>query len=229
MHHRLPLALALSFSLAACSKEPATVSGVAAPFDDAVNGRIADATVTVVERPELSVVTGADGAFSFDLTVGEEVSLVLEHPDYPTIQTGTHVVPSGGIDDLSFQAPTHGIYELLASIVGITPDDTRCQMVTTVTRKGGTIFAPGAHGEAGVVVTSEPPVPGGIIYFNASVIPDESLTESSQDGGVLSTNVPPGEYVWRGEKAGAQLSDVTFKCRAGVLVNASPPRGMNVL
>jgi hypothetical protein len=141
------------------------------------------------------------------------------------------VVPEQGIDDLTFQVPTPEIYDALASIVQITPDPARCQMVTTVTRLSGTILEPGAHGEAGVVVVTEPSLPAehGPIYFNADVIPDRSLTESSDDGGVLYTNVPPGDYVWHGTKAGSELQDVKMKCRAGVLVNASPPRGMNVL
>jgi hypothetical protein len=104
-------------------------------------------------------------------------------------------------------------------------------MVTTVTRRGGTILVAGAHGEAMVTVATEPALPAanGPVYFNSSVLPDRTLTETSDDGGVLYTNVPPGEYVWHGTKAGAQLEDVKMKCRAGVLVNASPPRGMNVL
>lgn len=210
----------------------APVKGTAAPFNDAVSGRIEGATISVLEHPEMKVTTGTDGLFSFDgIYSGEEVTLVLEHPDWPTTQTGTHLVPEAGIEDLTFQVPTPTIYDLLASIVQITPDPTKCQMVTTVTRKGGTILAPGAHGEAGVTVTVAPELPKehGPVYFNADVLPDESLTESSEDGGVLFTNVPPGEYVWSGHKSGVSLTDVKFKCRAGVLVNASPPRGMNVL
>ncbi|MBK8999372.1 MAG: hypothetical protein IPM35_26930 [Myxococcales bacterium] len=210
----------------------APVKGTAAPFNDAVTGRIEGATISVVEHPDMQMTTGADGLFSFDgIYSGEEVTLVLEHPSWPTTQTGTHLVPEEGIEDLTFQVPTKPIYDALAAIVQITPDPSRCQMVTTVTRKGGTILAPGAHGEAGVTVTLAPELPKehGPVYFNASVLPDKSLTESSEDGGVLFTNVPPGEYVWSGHKSGAALGDVKFKCRAGVLVNASPPRGMNVL
>jgi len=208
------------------------VKGVAAVFNDAVTGRIADATVSVLEHPEMQLTTGADGLFSFDgLHEGEDVTLVLEHADYPLIQTGTHTLPPGGIDDLTFQVPSKPIYDLLASVVAVTPDPSRCQLVTTITRKGGTILEPGAHGEAGVTVALAPELPAehGPIYFNANVIPEKALTESSEDGGVLFVNAAPGEYVLSGEKSGATLGDVRFKCRAGVLVNASPPRGMNVL
>jgi hypothetical protein len=213
-------------------RDTATVSGIAAPFNNAVEGRIEGATVKLLGHPDRAVVTSADGVFSFDeVYVGDEATLTLEHPDYPLIQTGTHVVPAEGIDDLTFQAPTFAQYDALAAVLALAPEDTKCQMVTTVTRKGGTILAPGAHGEAGVTVTVEPPLPAesGPIYFNAAVIPQRSLTESSEDGGVLFVNVPPGDYVWSGHKEGAALNDVRFRCRAGVLVNASPPRGMNVL
>lgn len=219
--------------LADCSamSAPAIVKGVAALFNDAVNGRIADAKISVLEHPELTMTTQADGLFEFDgLYSGEEVTLVLEHQNFPLIQTGTHTIPPDGIDDLTFQVPTKPIYTALASIVQVTPDPSKCQMVTTITRKGGTILAPGAHGEAGATVSVTPEIASehGPIYFNASVIPDKTLEESSEDGGVLFTNVEPGEYVWSGHKVGATLTSVKFKCRAGVLVNASPPRGMNV-
>lgn len=209
---------------------PAPISGLAAIFNDAVTGRIDGAKITVVERPDLSMTTAADGAFAFEVDSQSDVTLVLEHPDYPLIQTGTHTVPAMGIDDLTFQVPDKGIYNALAAIVQITPDLTRCQLVTTITRKGGTILAPGAHGEAGVTVSITPGLPkeSGPIYFDANVLPDKTLTESTEDGGVLYVNVPVGKYVLHGEKDGATLTDVRFDCRAGVLVNASPPRGMNV-
>jgi hypothetical protein len=114
-------------------------------------------------------------------------------------------------------------------LLGTEPDEVnRCQMVTTVTRVGRSIYDPGAHGEAGAIVTTVPPLPAehGPIYFNAFVLPDRSLTETSEDGGVLSIQVPPGEYVWTARKPGAMISRIKSKCRAGFLVNASPPWGL---
>jgi hypothetical protein len=100
--------------------------------------------------------------------------------------------------------------------------------VTTVTRVGKSIYDPGAHGEAGATVTLDPPLPAehGPIYFNAQVLPDRTLTETSEDGGVLFIQVPPGEYVWTASKPDALLSRVKSKCRVGFLVNASPPWGL---
>lgn len=211
----------------------ADVEGDAIPFDMGPDGRIAGATVSILELPDMQVVTGADGHFKFaGLPVDADITLVLDHPDYHRIQTGTHVLPDAGLQRITFQAVTHTIYDALAAIVQITPDEAgSCQMVTTVTRVGKSIYDAGAHGEAGVVVTLDPPLPAehGPVYFNAQVIPDRSLTETSEDGGVLFVQVPPGEYTWTGTKDGATLRPVRMKCRPGVLVNAAPPWGLQRL
>ena len=124
---------------------------------------------------------------------------------------------------------TFDIWDLLAALLQVVPDDaSRCQMVTTVTRVGKSIYTPGAHGEDAVTVTLDPPLPAeqGPIYFNSSVLPDRSLVQTSDDGGVLFIQVPPGDYTWTAHKAGAVFSRVKMKCRAGYLVNASPPKGL---
>jgi hypothetical protein len=211
----------------------ASVAGDAIPFDEGPDGRVVGATVSILEFPERSLVTGADGKFEFtDLPVGADITLVMEHPDYHPIQTGTHVLPEEGLQRLTFQAVKHGIYEALSAIVMVTPDETQyCQMVTTVTRVGKSIYDPGAHGEADVTVTLDPPLPAenGPIYFNADVIPEPGLTQTSEDGGVLFIQVPPGEYTWTASKEGADFRQVRMKCRIGWLINASPPWGLQRL
>jgi hypothetical protein len=211
----------------------ASVQGDAIPFDKGPDGRISGATVSILEFPDMQVVTAADGHFKFDnLPVGADITLVLEHPDYHAIQTGTHVLPDEGLERISFQAVSHGIYEAFGAIVEVTPDDTKyCQMVTTVTRVGKSIYDPGAHGEEGVIVTLDPPLPAenGPVYFNTMVIPDKSLTETSDDGGVLYSQVPPGDYRWTATRAGATFREVRMKCRIGYLINAAPPWGLQRL
>jgi hypothetical protein len=206
------------------------LSGDAIPFDLGPDGRIEDADVSLLEHPDRHVITGPDGHFAFDgLEEGSEVTVTLAHPDYHAIQTGTIRLGPAGVERVTFQAVTHQIYELLGDFLGVEPDEAnRCQMVTTVTRVGKSIYDPGAHGEAGVTVTLDPPLPAehGPIYFNSSVLPDRSLTATSDDGGVLFIQVPPGEYVWTAHKAGAVFSRIKMKCRAGILVNASPPKGL---
>jgi hypothetical protein len=209
-----------------------TVSGDAIPFIGAPDGRIEGAEIWVLERPEMRTTTGADGHFELtDLPVGSEVTLVMDHPDYYPIQTGTIVLGPEGAERVTFQAVTYPVFDAFAAIVRVDPDETKCQMVTTVTRVGKSIYDTGAHGEADVVVTLDPPLPDsqGPIYFNSSVIPDFSLERTSDDGGVLFLQVPPGEYVWTATKPGVEFTHVLMKCRAGVLVNASPPWGLQAL
>ena len=209
---------------------PVTVSGDVLPFHLVPTGRLAGATVSVLEHPEMQVVTGTDGHFRFDgLEEGSEVTLVMSHPDYHPIQTGTIVLGPSGAERVTFQAVLYGIYATLAALLQVTPDEEHaCQMVTTLTRVGKSMYDFGAHGEDRAVVQLGPPLPAehGPIYFNSAVLPDRSLHESSDDGGVLFIQVPPGEYVWSATKPGAAFSRVKMKCRPGFLVNASPPWGL---
>jgi hypothetical protein len=209
-----------------------TLRGDVLPFHLVPDGRLAGATISILEHPERQVVTGADGHFEFDdLEEGGEVTLVLSHPDYHPIQNGTMRLGPAGADLVTFQAVITPIYQALAALLGITPDEEHaCQMVTTFTRFGKTMYDPGAHGEAGALAHLTPSLPPehGPIYFNSSVLPDPVLTESSDDGGVLFVQVPPGEYVWTATKPGTAFSRVKMKCRPGFLVNASPPWGLQV-
>jgi len=209
-----------------------TLRGDVLPFHLVPDGRLAGATISILEHPERQVVTGADGHFEFDdLDEGNEVTLVLSHPDYHPIQNGTMRLGPAGADLVTFQAVITPIYQALAALLQITPDEEgACQMVTTFTRYGKTMYDPGAHGEAGALVQLAPALPAehGPIYFNSSVLPDRALTESSDDGGVLFVQVPPGEYVWTATKPGVAFSRVKMTCRPGFLVNASPPWGLQV-
>ncbi len=196
------------------STATATLSGDAIPFTDGPNGRIEGAEVWILERPELRVTTGVDGHFEFtDLAVGSEVTLVMDHPEYYPIQTGTIVLGPDGAERVTFQAVTYDVFDAFAAIVDVEPDDSRCQMVTTITRVGKSIYDSGAHGEDDAVVTLEPPLPAehGPVYFNSSVIPDFSLDRSSDDGGVLFLQVPVGEYVWTATKPGVEFRQVKMK------------------
>lgn len=206
---------------------PVSVSGNAIPFNGG-DGRIAGATISILEEPGRSVVTSTDGAFLFeDLAEGSEVTLVLDHPDYRPIQTGTHRLGPQGAERVTFQAVVPAIYDALALLLNVTPDPTKCQIVTTVTRVGRSLYDPGAHGEEGATtVLVGPGFEEGPIYFNSSVLPDRSLHETSDDGGVLYLNADPGRYTWTATKAGAAFSSLVMHCRPDVLVNASPPWGL---
>lgn len=196
-------------------------------------GRIAGATIGVLEQPELSTTSDAMGHFEFPaLPAGATATFTIAAEGFPPARTKTFTLPEQGpLERVTFQVPNDELFGLLAQVVGITPDPGACQMVTTVTRVGKSIYDAGAHGEAGATVTISPAIPAehGPVYFNSAVIPDMTLTETSDDGGVVFVNVPPGEYVLTAHEDGVTFEDVTMQCEAGVLVNASPPYGLQAL
>lgn len=216
-------------------KVPVTVSvsGDAIPFNISPEARIEGAVISILGEPDRQMTTKADGKFLFEgLAVGSVVTLVLEHPDYHLIQTGSITLGPEGAERITFQAVPNLTYKMMAASIGIgTDEENLCQMVTTVTRVGKSLYDSGAHGEEGAVVTLEPPLPkeNGPLYFNSDVQPDWDLTETSDDGGVLFVQVPPGEYTWTATKEGVHFRQVVMKCRPGVLVNASPPWGLQAL
>jgi|GEM_PF-1927671 len=205
-----------------------SLSGDAFKFNGAQE-LIPNAYIWVLEHPEINIVS-ADGHFQFDgLEEGSEATLVLEHPDYHPIQTGTVWLGAAGAQRVTFQGVTWDVYDALASLLGLVPDETnKCQMVTTVTRVGKSMYDPGAHGENAATVALDPALPeeNGPIYFSKDVLPMRSLTKTSEDGGALYVQVPPDEYVWTAHKGAAVFTRVKMKCRVGLLVDASPPWGL---
>ncbi|MEZ4383074.1 MAG: carboxypeptidase-like regulatory domain-containing protein [Nannocystaceae bacterium] len=195
--------------------------------------RVAGATVTILERPEQTATTDADGHFVFPaLPAGAAATFVFNRAGYPTLYTRTFTLPAdGALERVTFQAPDDATFAALAQLVEITPDPATCQIASTVTRVGKSLYDAGAHGEAGATVTITPSLPPehGPIYFNADVVPQRDLVETSADGGILYTNVPPGDYVLTASKAGVDFEAVTLRCDADVLVNPSPPFGLQAL
>jgi hypothetical protein len=161
--------------------------------------RIADATVSVLERPELQTITDDQGEFTIaGIPSGSDATFVMEHPNYPLAHSKTHIVPATDVTDLTFQVPNRELYSLIELGLGITTDPEKCQMVSTFTRYGKTIGDPGPHGQAGAVLGIESPadatIAEGPIYFNDDVLPDPTRSYSSLDGGVLILNADPGDY-----------------------------------
>lgn len=228
------LLFSLSTLIASSCGAPATttVSGDAFDFSVGITAGIARAHVFVLEDPTLTATTDAMGHFVIaGVPIGSDASLVMQHPDFILIQTATIAVPAAGLTRVTFQAVTPAVRDALATSLGLTIDPLACQMVTTVTRIGRSVYDMGAHGESMTTVTLAPALPAssGPIYFNAMVFPDRSLSQTSDDGGVLFTNVPVGTYTWTATKAGATFAPVRMRCRAGVLVNAAPPWGLQRL
>jgi hypothetical protein len=208
------------------------------PFGPSDSWTIEGARVTILELPGREAFTAADSSFVFDdVPVGCEVSLVLEAEGRPPIQTGTHVVPAEGIERLTFQTPDFYTRDLLERFARTNADERMCQIATTATRLGNSLYdsTPGAHGEPGVTISIDPlpSLVDGPIYFEMVrynvIYPLRTLTETTYDGGVLFLNVTPGRYTLRAQKADTEFVDVDIKCRAGYIVNASPPWGLQVV
>lgn len=218
---------------------PASASVTGNAFNFASQGgSLIGGVVSVLELPGVTATTTDDGAFAFDaLPVGAELTFVLSYMDYPPIQTGTHLLPPEGMARVSFQAPDPGLYDTLARVVRVIPAPDRCQIATTVTRVGNSLYddTPGTHGEpdATVAIDPTPPDVDGPVYFNLvkyNVIwPDRQLRATTADGGVLFLNVPAGDYTLTASKPGTTFRPVKIKCRAGFLANASPPWGLQAL
>jgi hypothetical protein len=189
-----------------------------------------DAEITILELPGQSCITDEDGGFRFDgLEQGSEVTFVMNHPQYPRAQTATFALGSENLEEVTFQVPGFLIYNFLAFILQEQPTDNRCQIVSTVTEKGKSLYnAWLRHGVEGATVHISPELPEsrGPVYFNDLVLPDRSRTETSVDGGVIFVNVPPGDYQLTATKEGHSFSAARIKCTPGTLVNASPPWGL---
>ena len=192
-------------------------------------GRIANATVSLLEDPNMTTTTDADGHWVLELGPGP-ATFVIAADGFPPARTKTFMIEDS-VELVTFQVPNDELFGLLAGVLNLEVDPATCQIVSTVTRVGKSIYDAGAHGEEGAIVTIDPPLPAehGPVYFNSAVIPDPSLTETSDDGGILFTNVPPGTYTLHAEKDGVVFEDVVMQCAAGVLVNASPPYGLQAL
>jgi len=216
-----------------CSGIPTYVSveGDVLPFLTEVSGkRISGATVSVLEHPEMHVVTGDDAHFRFDdVEVGSDLTLVVEAPSLKTTQTATLVVGPNGVNPFSVQVVPTGVFNAVSALVPLPiEEDKYCVIASTAVRFGGSLYVRLRQGLPGVNVTLEPAAPAesGPLYFNEAVVPDPEQDGTSIDGGVLYYRVPPGDYVMSAAKVGHVFGTVRLKCRAGVIVNAGPALGL---
>lgn len=190
------------------------------------------ATVGIAELPGTTTSVAADGTFAFDVPSGGPTSFTLTQPGFHPNQSATIDVGAAGIAMLGFQTPTDDAFDTLANIVRVTPDPSRCQISTTVSRSGTEPYGGDGLGVEGATATLEPPAGDGPIYFayaGGTIYPDRSLVATSLDGGAIFANVPVGEYTLTATKPGTTFSSVAIRCRAGVLVNAAPPNGIQQL
>ena len=211
--------------------ELASVEGDVLAFLTEVSGpRVVGATVSVLERPELTMVTGDDAHFRFDgLEVGSRVTLVVEHPDFMPTRSATLTLGPDGIEPFPVQIVSTTLFQALASIVSVDPElDRFCVVATTAARMGGSLYAYMRQGMPGVTATTSPALEAesGPLYFSEAVIPDPGQTATSVDGGAVFVRVPPGDYTMTGSKEGTVWNTVELECVPGTVVNAGPPLGL---
>lgn len=218
------------------SGPPAHVVGHAFIFgpNDAMLS-LAGATVAVAEAPSVATTVAADGSFEFDVPSGGAQSFLLTQDGFHPTQSAAIDVGTDGIARLGFQVPTEDTFGLLGTLADVRPDPMRCQVATTVSRLGTEPYGGDGLGVEGATAALAPGLPSGAagpIYFayaNGVIYPDPSLTQTSLDGGVIFANVPIGDYTLTADKAGTSFSSAEIRCRAGVLVNAAPPNGLQQL
>ncbi|HEY4244848.1 MAG TPA: hypothetical protein VGM88_33765 [Kofleriaceae bacterium] len=214
------------------SGAPVTVTGRAFVFGGNPNNLpLEGALVAMVEAPSHVTSVGADGTFSFTVPSGVTASFSLVQDGFHPNQSATLAIGAGGIPMLGFQTPTEDSFQTFATIAGIVPDPAMCQIATTISRAGTEPYGGDALGEEGATAAIDPPLDAshGPVYFaynDNMPFPDTTLSATSIDGGVAFTNVPPGDYTLTAQKAGVTFTPVAITCRAGVLVNAAPPHGL---
>lgn len=208
-----------------------SIEGDVFPFLTEVKGpRIAGATVSILEHPERSVVTGDDAHFRFEgIEVGTDVTLVTTHPDFKKSITATIRVGPSGVSPFSVQMVPIALFKALSALVPLpVEEDKYCAIASTVARMGGSLYVYLRQGLPDAQVTLSPPVPkeSGPLYFDEDVLPSETQPATSIDGGVLFYRVPPGDYVMSATRADTAFNEVRLHCEAGVIVNAGPPLGL---
>ena len=201
------------------------ISGRAHNFGPTM-GQVAGAEISILEVPGITTSTDEQGYFTLEKVPGwREITLVLKRSQYPEVHTETFALEDADLTTVTFQAPDIYVFHALATLFDTVADVNMCNIASTVSTEGQDIWD---SGEPGSVAVLEPPLSAvhGPKYFDADTMPDVSLNETSTDGGIVFMNVPPGTYYLTALKAGVNFRKVKIKCLPNVLINASPPWGV---
>jgi hypothetical protein len=140
------------------------------------------------------------------------------------------------IVNANFQAPGDAEFLGLKALLNVPArEDGRpeqCAIVTTASDRDvrgvdyPTFWANtfGGHGVPGATAVAYPSL-GKPIYFNESVIPDKTKTETSEDGGIIWPIVPTGRYRIVTKAPGKRFASVLATCAPGRVINPNPPWG----
>jgi len=226
--------------LPACGDAPdtphatVTLSGTAFNFVNSAEP-VVGARVWIAEYPDLETTT--DGSGHYALRVPDQASIT------PVIEAGgsfmkmyiqTFHTEGADITDVKLQVIDEVVYILFSAALGIDPDPDFCQISSTVNEaaiQGMTLTemkAHGAHGVAGAIVASAPAIAPehGPVYFDEATWPDATLTETTVDGGVVWSNVPPGVYRISAAHPDRRFEPFVATCKPGRFINAGPPWGL---
>jgi hypothetical protein len=213
-----------------------TISGTAYAFDN--QAPIAGATIRATGASGASATSGANGSYRLKVPDKAKVTPYIEAEGYHGIFLQTFATHGRDLKRVNFQIPSDGIYLALAALLHVeldqNGDPARCAIVTTAStvkiRKlsFAEFIAFGAHGVAGATASAKPALPNPL-YFNESVVPDPSLSETSTDGGIIWTEVPAGKYKLSAEHPSTSFASFRATCKDGRLVNANPPWGLHEL
>lgn len=224
-----------------------TVSGVVFEFQTRTPLPGVQVDLDLGEQGLLHAESDAEGRWTAAVPDGVPFTPVLAVDGYLPARHATFVVGPGtealpGYLDkperLDLQAVPMAVFQDMADALAGTPlQREACLIVDTVTVAQVYSMASFAdfvilrpHGEPGVQMRLEPDPGVDPIYFNESVLPDYSLSLTSQDGGVVWLNVPPGVYTVTGEHPDPSLEIVPREvtCLEGQLINLNPPMGAGV-
>jgi hypothetical protein len=195
------------------------------------------------ESKELKILSDKTGWWSMTVIKpkGVELGFSFVYEKKGWITTKSNVIPVVDEDDLDlsmqyidpllyheFAKP--GIEKMIASMIPAGEDTAfKNAAVVTIGKEWASMHDDRLpHGVAGAVATN---IPGAIgpIYFDESVMPNLSYSESSVDGGVAWINIPPGEYILTATRPGLKFNHVKFVIKDTdqddgiILYIASPP------
>ena len=233
----LATALLALAAVPAASARNVHLRGTAYEFNN-VHVLLAGATIRVAERPQLKTTVGPDGTYDLAVPDRARITPYIVAAGHHTIYLQTFRTDGEDLANVNFQTPSDPVYGALVALLGVPVDAAgnpqRCAIVSTFSTRDvrdlgfAGFIGYGAHGVAGARATATPSLPAPI-YFSASVIPDPSQPFSSEDGGVLWTNVANGVYTIHARKPGTRFASFLATCRRGRIVNANPPWGLHEL
>ena len=219
----------------ASSSDTVTLSGRAYVFNH-MDTFIEGAEIKVRELPDLSATTNANGDYTLEVPDDANVTPYIDPPaGYNEIDLQTFHTRGEDLENVNFQTPADFEYDALAAILSVPIDEEtgrpeQCAIVTTASARNvrgvdyETFHERTPHGVPGAT-SAESPSLDGPVYFNEFVIPDTSKTETSEDGGIIWTEVPAGTYRIETTSPDTRFASFLATCENGRIVNANPPWG----